>query len=510
MISTIKDNNQIKSLIKTNKKHLIEIINKITNINNKKIDKILSENENNNDIIIYDLLNKEIKNFDYNEKEVEQRAKYSAEYIKKIIDDISYNNENLLDVGCGDCSITKAVSKILNFKNRPKCVDVEDWLNTYTEKEKSCDIKYTKGKTIDFDDEQFDIVMALHSLHHMEFIEEMINEIKRVIKINGLFIIKEHNCETKIEQLLIDVYHSLYEMVTKENPQKNFFDNYYAKYLSAKELDNILYKNNFRLIKVKYTNSIVKNYIAIYKKIDILYKYNKYKNKYTNIKEMSIDKPYKPRFNKEDNIYELKDNEKTIAIKKRSFGENIDPSKIKLSNISAYSVANLKEAEFLCKRIIEILGTNDLIITDATANVGGNTFGFAKNFKSVNAVEIVTVHYNMLQNNMEYLNMINKVQIFNEDYTKFYSKLVQDVIYIDPPWGGPDYIKKFVLDIQLSGIDLVDFVGKILNDCKMVILRLPFNYNFNKILKKLNIKNIIIDKLSEMSKTPHFLVFILS
>lgn len=500
MLTTVKNNNQILSLIRIGrKKSLINIINKVTRIDVNTLEKLLEKATINNetDKFIYNKLNKMIKNFQqYN---ISERAEYTAKYIKSLLNDINYKTDALLDVGCGDCSVTKEVNKILDIKDTPNCVDVENWLDTYSDKEEGCNVKYITNNEINFEDQSMDIILALHSLHHIDNLDKMLKEISRVIKNDGIFVIKEHNCLADEDKLLIDVYHALYECVMKQEPNKNFIDTYFAKYFSAKELDDKLNVLGFRLLKTKFTKSDLKNYFSIYKKIDLNKKYEKYKKKYYEIKEGTMNSP-------NEKIYETEN----IFIKKRSFGENIDVSKFHITNVSEYSISSVEEANQTANKIAELMETNDLIITDATANVGGNTAGFAKKFKFVNAIEIVKIHADMLKENLKSLGFENKVKVYNDDYTKIYNTINQDVIFLDPEWGGPDYKKKYILDIKIGGIDLVEFLKMILDKAKLIVLKLPFNYNFNKLLKELKSKNIIFEKFMKIHKTPHFLVYIMN
>ena len=57
------------------------------------------------------------------------------------------------------------------------------------------------------------------------------------------------------------------------------------------------------------------------------------------------------------------------------------------------------------------MGTDDLVITDANSNMGGNAINFAKNFKFVNSVEILPFHCDILRNNLNVYNLLDKVEI---------------------------------------------------------------------------------------------------
>lgn len=144
------------------------------------------------------------------------------------------------------------------------------------------------------------------------------------------------------------------------------------------------------------------------------------------------------------------------------------------------------------------LNCEDLIITDATAGIGGNTFSFATFFKSVNAIEYNANVCEMLSNNIAKCNYSN-VTIVNENYITIMTELKQNIVFIDPPWGGRDYKKFDSILLKLSEINIEDICHKLL-DTNMVVLKLPLNYNLTKIYENMcgnNIK-VYVHKLKRM------------
>ena len=60
-----------------------------------------------------------------------------------------------------------------------------------------------------------------------------------------------------------------------------------------------------------------------------------------------------------------------------------------------------------------------------------------------------------------------------------------DVLYIDPPWGGPDYKDKSNLDLFLGSERIDEFLELILlQDWRpsYIFLKLPRNYNFARLI----------------------------
>ena len=78
-----------------------------------------------------------------------------------------------------------------------------------------------------------------------------------------------------------------------------------------------------------------------------------------------------------------------------------------LSDKGIYSITKPLDALWImdCKKSIPNIG--ELTITDSTAGLGGNTISFAKEFKFVNSVEINDIHFCVLKNNTEILDIEN-------------------------------------------------------------------------------------------------------
>lgn len=139
----------------------------------------------------------------------------------------------------------------------------------------------------------------------------------------------------------------------------------------------------------------------------------------------------------------------------------------------------------------------DAVITDATAGLGGNTFSFTRLFKHVHSVERDETQYKLLENNIGAYNIKN-VTLYNDDYLNIYSSLKQDVIFIDPPWGGKNYRTFKKLRLNLSGIEIEKIV-EMLAKTNIVVLKLPLNYDMS-VLQKLMSENFLVafHKLKKM------------
>ncbi len=158
-------------------------------------------------------------------------------------------------------------------------------------------------------------------------------------------------------------------------------------------------------------------------------------------------------------------------------------------------------SEIICS-IIEThipmqISNNDVTIFDATACVGGDTITFANTFGTVIAIEKDKKRYEMLINNLKEFELFNVVAI-NDDCLKIYKKInFIDIIYIDPPWGGHDYKYKKNLRLSIGEKYIDEIVNDVFNEVtrsniKMIVLKLPKNYNLYEMYNNTKTKNATI------------------
>jgi 16S rRNA G966 N2-methylase RsmD len=126
---------------------------------------------------------------------------------------------------------------------------------------------------------------------------------------------------------------------------------------------------------------------------------------------------------------------------------------------------------------------------DLTGGLGGNALSFAKYFNKVIAIEYDKTRFDYLKNNIENYNF-NNIEIYQGDSLELINKFNEkiDAIFVDPPWGGPTYKEEDKLDIKLGDLKL-DKVCQLLykysyqnNKIKMIVLKLPYNYDYKDIL----------------------------
>lgn len=153
-------------------------------------------------------------------------------------------------------------------------------------------------------------------------------------------------------------------------------------------------------------------------------------------------------------------------------------TKIALDHEASYSVTDQVTADKIT-RDLRMFVPADAVVTDGTACIGGNTYSFAKYFDRVNAIEIDRTRYSCLLNNMRVLGLQNvacKCADICDEYTRRY----QDVIFLDPPWGGPDYKNTSNIRLYLSNRELHDICIDMSLYSKYIALKVPVNFNIER------------------------------
>jgi len=153
----------------------------------------------------------------------------------------------------------------------------------------------------------------------------------------------------------------------------------------------------------------------------------------------------------------------------------------KLNKEGSFSITRPHESNQILNIITEYCNKN-MIITDATSCIGGDSIRFSKYFNSVNSVEIDEDNFNCLVENIKRFGCHN-ILPFLQDYLEIYDKLKQDIIYIDPPWGGMDYKSKKEVFLKMGNIDLSLLIKKICEKCivQFLFIKVPFNVSLENI-----------------------------
>ncbi len=162
----------------------------------------------------------------------------------------------------------------------------------------------------------------------------------------------------------------------------------------------------------------------------------------------------------------------SIHILKTIFPPGLGHHLLKMTDVGLYSVTHWRETLHIVYEMEQFMKKDpkDLTITDATAGVGGDTLCFAQRFNRVNAVELDSLHCNIVDHNLSVYKQREKVRLVCANYihvVEFYRPwagvpLFQDVIYFDPPWGGPKYKTRRSVVLKLDNVPLSQIIWHIL------------------------------------------------
>jgi SAM-dependent methyltransferase len=184
---------------------------------------------------------------------------------------------SVLDYGCGDGWALKYFED-RNVKNTI-CVDIDDY-RTYTKN--SVFLKNSHLSSMDsVGNNSLDLVMALQSLHHIEFDGEKTKYMDRVhliiksivskLKSGGHLLIREHDVKNISDVYPVLFEHLLYDLMELTDKSmsldelKKWVNNYHIHhkgwYFSKDFLHNILRDHNMKLVETEYKKGLNSSHI---------------------------------------------------------------------------------------------------------------------------------------------------------------------------------------------------------------------------------------------------------
>ncbi|XP_061294755.1 trimethylguanosine synthase isoform X2 [Bos javanicus] len=153
---------------------------------------------------------------------------------------------------------------------------------------------------------------------------------------------------------------------------------------------------------------------------------------------------------------------------------------IKLDREGWFSVTPEKIAEHIAGRVSQSLESGTIV--DAFCGVGGNTIQFALTGKRVIAIDIDPVKIDLARNNAEIYGVVDKIEFICGDFLQLASSLKADVVFLSPPWGGPDYATAEIFDISTmmspDGFEIFRLAQKITNN---IVFFLPRNADTDQV-----------------------------
>ncbi|XP_066235140.1 trimethylguanosine synthase isoform X1 [Saccopteryx leptura] len=153
---------------------------------------------------------------------------------------------------------------------------------------------------------------------------------------------------------------------------------------------------------------------------------------------------------------------------------------IKLDKEGWFSVTPEKIAEHIAGRVSQSFKCDTVV--DAFCGVGGNTIQFALTGKRVIAIDIDPVKIDLARNNTEVYGVADKIEFICGDFLLLAPHLKADVVFLSPPWGGPDYATAETFDIRTmmspDGFEIFRLSQKVTNN---IVYFLPRNADIDQV-----------------------------
>lgn len=191
------------------------------------------------------------------------------------------------------------------------------------------------------------------------------------------------------------------------------------------------------------------------------------------------------------------------------FFPGVDPAvraNMRFDDVAMYSVTDQRTADAISRRLLQFVSKKSCV-ANATACVGGNTWSFSKHFERVIAIERDKLRHEYLVHNMRILGARN-VEVIQGDALHLLllqptAKPPLDLVFVDPPWGGPEYKKATRVSLTLSGKPLYAVVDALAGVARYVALKLPVNHDTHAMVNACQRADMV---LHERFKKMHLVV----
>ncbi len=196
-------------------------------------------------------------------------------------------------------------------------------------------------------------------------------------------------------------------------------------------------------------------------------------------------------------------------LKERSFDYSLLSTMGKVSNYSCLMPWQIENMNKILEKCLTTMAKTTQFI-DGCAHIGADTINFVSFFLSKGyKLDVLAVEFDrdtsvVLQKNIDiFMNqssMIDKskIRIINSDINDAIMKYGNSstVLFLDPPWDGPEYIKKDVIDLFLAKKPLHELINKIFieNLAHQVLIKVPINFNYDTFSKNLSEEKLEFEK----------------
>lgn len=159
-------------------------------------------------------------------------------------------------------------------------------------------------------------------------------------------------------------------------------------------------------------------------------------------------------------------------------------------------------------------------IIDGTAHIGGDALHFSRIYPdaSITAIDIDARVIECLKKNItNFAPDPTKYHVVCDDFVAYIKNThpVVDLIYLDPPWGGPGYSENKELSLYLGGLPLDEVVNYILREKLTtrqggIVVKVPKNFAYVRFKSSVTGETSLhyVHKLQKNGGVAYGLVFI--
>jgi ubiquinone/menaquinone biosynthesis C-methylase UbiE len=159
-----------------------------------------------------------------------------------------YTDMQIIDIGGGNGNVLQQIATILDLKKEHvTCIESNtDWIENYDYNNSNISYMFWDNSELRIESNSINVVLCMVSLHHMtdNTIHNILKEIKRVLKPNGILLIKEHDTNSNSEKY-IHWEHYLYHILDNAYKSKiidpdNYLENAIENFKSKEEWCSII------------------------------------------------------------------------------------------------------------------------------------------------------------------------------------------------------------------------------------------------------------------------------
>lgn len=148
-----------------------------------------------------------------------------------------------LDIGCSDGLLTVKIGKLLKLKpDQIYGIDIPEFASEPIKPTKG--FQFTQYSANDvklpFSDNTFDLITMLQVLHHVKNPYEMLMEIKRILKPNGILFLREHDRNSKEMDILIHLQHLFYSQISHKVDYDRYISTKFERYFSKEAFESLM------------------------------------------------------------------------------------------------------------------------------------------------------------------------------------------------------------------------------------------------------------------------------